>query len=327
MSGDATQAVSQRTKRVVAATTAHHRESLTATLQRVERSLDLQGEVTIAALHVITVMQQIAREAHEFWDRDQDAKVGKYLGALGGATHRVDLNQARENLLAAIDAALPAETCASDRQIPEAMSKETPAIDTTAGVSAPAMQPTILLQSGHYFNFLQPEQSTFTVEDIAHALAKVCRFAGHSRQFYSVAQHSVLVSRIVPPEMALRALFHDAAEAFLGDVTSPLKQLLPQYRELEARVEAAVLERLGLGARAAWPEHVRQTIKRADLVLLATEQRDLMPPHDDEWAMLKGVRPLDAPIRPLDPAEAFALFMTEYWSLSGPVAAEKSNAV
>jgi 5'-deoxynucleotidase YfbR-like HD superfamily hydrolase len=227
----------------------------------------------------------------------------------------VDLNQARETLLAAIDAALPAETWASDRQIPEGMSIETPAIDKTADANATVMQPTILLQSGHYFNFLHPEQSTFTVEDIAHALAKVCRFAGHSRQFYSVAQHSVLVSRIVPPEMALRALFHDAAEAFLGDVTSPLKQLLPQYRELEARVEAAVLERLELGARAAWPEYVRQTIKRADRVLLATEQRDLMPPHDDEWALLRGVRPLDAPIRPLGPAEAFALFMTEYSSL------------
>ncbi len=123
MSGDAMPVAAQRVKP----------EPLTEALQRVERSLDRQGEVAIAALDVITVMEQIAREAYAFWDtaKPNDAKIGKYLGALGGSTNRVDLNQAREKLLAAIDAALPAETCASDRQIPGLISKAPASIDTT----------------------------------------------------------------------------------------------------------------------------------------------------------------------------------------------------
>lgn len=171
----------------------------------------------------------------------------------------------------------------------------------------PSLRPDILTATGAYFDFTAPDPTTITIESIAHALSQICRFGGHTREFYSVAQHCVLASYIVPVEDALWALLHDAAEAYIGDVVRPLKQLLPDYRSIEAGVERAVISRFGLD-----PEEKPRSVKTADLILLATEQRDLMPSHDDEWAAIADVVPLEAHIRPWSPATARAKYLARY---------------
>lgn len=172
------------------------------------------------------------------------------------------------------------------------------------------MRHDILTCSGVYFNFDQPEWAKIEIEDIAHALSHICRFTGHSSKFYSVAQHSVMVSFVVEPRYALYGLLHDASEAFIGDVSSPLKSLLPDYKEIECRVEKAVLNRFGL----TYP--MPPEVKAADLIMLSTEQRDLLPPHDDEWAIIKNVKPLLERTVPLGPEEAKKLFLQRFSELT-----------
>lgn len=165
------------------------------------------------------------------------------------------------------------------------------------------MKTEILTAGGTYFDLLQPEKSHIDIYDIATSLSNLCRFNGHTKDFYSVAQHSVMVSDILPKELRLAGLLHDAAEAYVGDVTSPLKQLLPDYKEIERNIEAAVFTKFGL------PLVMPPEVKHADLVMLATEQRDLMPHHADQWELIENVVPLPGTILAWTPWQAYTVFM------------------
>ena len=165
--------------------------------------------------------------------------------------------------------------------------------------------PTILLQSGNYFDFMAPEDCTFTIEDIAHGLSNVCRFGGQCSRFYSVAQHSVHVAELLPPEHKLAGLLHDAAEALIGDVPKPLKDMLPDYRALEKRIEAVVAERFGVSAQ------LPAAVKDADVQMLATEQNQLMPDREGR-SYAGGKHPRTRRLPTLTPWEAKSWFLQDF---------------
>jgi hypothetical protein len=147
---------------------------------------------------------------------------------------------------------------------------------------------------------LKPDQ--VCIEDIAHALSNICRFGGHCRNFYSVAQHSVQMSWAVwtdnplpavgRAKLSLCALMHDAAEAYLGDVVRPLKELLcvnmgpnaAAFDECEVRAQWAIQVALGLPGGTAFLK--TDELKLADLRMLATERRDLMSLEPEPWMEL-----------------------------------------
>jgi 5'-deoxynucleotidase YfbR-like HD superfamily hydrolase len=161
--------------------------------------------------------------------------------------------------------------------------------------------------SGRKFHSMAPRPEEVFIEDIAHSLSLLCRFNGHCKRYYSVADHSVRVSRILPAELRLWGLLHDAGEAYLTDLPRPVKKGLPQFSEIEDRVLEQVALRFGL----SWP--MPRAVKDADNLLLATEARDLMAPPAGDWKL--GVDPLPERIEPLGPEEAERLFLQEFHAL------------
>jgi 5'-deoxynucleotidase YfbR-like HD superfamily hydrolase len=129
--------------------------------------------------------------------------------------------------------------------------------------------------SGKRFWPEDPKAKDIDIRDIAHSLARINRYNGHTKESFSVAQHSVLVSRFLPGSLRMFGLMHDAGEAYLGDCITPIKRLFRDiYESFEEKVVGAVAERFGF-ADACGDEVARKLVKRADIVLLATEVRDL----------------------------------------------------
>ncbi|MGE0493236.1 MAG: phosphohydrolase [Vulcanimicrobiota bacterium] len=164
--------------------------------------------------------------------------------------------------------------------------------------------------TGVQFYPTEPRPEDFLIEDIAHALSHLCRFNGHTRHFYSVAQHSILVSEIVPPEFALEGLLHDAAEAYIGDMVRPAKVAMPDFQRIEKLIEEALAQAFGL--RYPWPVEV----KKADDRLLATERRDLLTVQRP-WTF--RAEPLETRIDPYPSGLAKVLFISRYKQLKGEI--------
>lgn len=161
--------------------------------------------------------------------------------------------------------------------------------------------------SGRQFWPLDPRPEEIFIEDIAHALSNICRFGGHCKKFYSVAEHSYLVSTIVPEEDALSALLHDAPEAYILDIPTPFKKYLVGYQEIETRIWLAVSKAFKL------PTILSAAIKNADRSVLFTEKIQIMEKQPDEW-FISG-EPADVAITCLSPQEAKDLFLKRYYDL------------
>lgn len=134
--------------------------------------------------------------------------------------------------------------------------------------------------SGKKIDLLKPDPAQIEIDDIAQALSFVPRFMGQTDTFYSVLTHSVNVASLVPPQFKLAALLHDATEAYIGDVPTPLKDLLGNsYRDVEARLAMAIGTRFGV---RCFLHSLPDVIREADRIMLVTEHH-LLQKKAADW--------------------------------------------
>jgi uncharacterized protein len=155
----------------------------------------------------------------------------------------------------------------------------------------------MLTVTGATVHLRNPQAADISTLDIAHSLSLTNRFTGHTLRPYSVAEHSLLVEEIMsrefgplPPTALLAALVHDSHEAYLGDISTPLKQAMGAWKleDVEAPLWYAVQTHFGTGAAS---RDYASIIKRCDLMALAMERRDLLPEGGPAWPLLHDVQP------------------------------------
>lgn len=179
------------------------------------------------------------------------------------------------------------------------------------------MKPTLLrkgdwftLISGKQFWPLDPRQEEIEITDIAHALSHICRWGGHCRRFYSVAQHSILVSRLGKTLEEKRwGLLHDAAEAYLGDMIRPLKRMMREYHHAESFLIYTIAQRFNLD----WP--CPPEVQKADEILQATEAAVLMNTTEQSQPVVQAKADRSIAIDHWNPGEACMRFLNEYKKL------------
>ncbi len=195
--------------------------------------------------------------------------------------------------------------------------------------------------TGVMFDVLNPESDKIRIEDMAHSLSNQCRYGGHCRKFYSVAEHSVLVMQILryilsnkyegvtdPVEIlwiALGALLHDTSEGYLVDIPTPVKRRLSNYIELEENLMQAIFRHFKLidNEDVDGPIQVSYNdprIKFADKIALKFEASKLLSSGGGKWLALSDFDDGDFPmevlkIRCLKPKQAEAFFMYHFYAL------------
>jgi 5'-nucleotidase len=172
--------------------------------------------------------------------------------------------------------------------------------------------------TGRRFYPAAPSPEDIDIVDIAHALSMLCRYTGHVKKFYSVAEHCLHVSREVPPEYALQGLLHDAAEAYVNDLARPMKRQpgMERYKEIEEGIERVIAEKFHID----FPYH--ESVKVADTRMLYTERRDLLTKTSD-WDKWDDRPELKRPYShftledPLTPTEAEEQYYMTFIGLGG----------
>lgn len=165
--------------------------------------------------------------------------------------------------------------------------------------------------SGVRFDLLEPTPEMVSMYDIMWSLSDMPRWNNHLLRKVTVAEHSVVVSQLVPPEDALWGLMHDASEAYVGDLPAPLKAQLPGFKAIENRIMRAICDAVGL------PHTKPPSVKIADKQSQLAEARDQLP---GDWQDIygSGVGPAGYSFeRPMCPEEAWAAFKNRYLELTG----------
>lgn len=157
--------------------------------------------------------------------------------------------------------------------------------------------------TGKAFYPLDPDPDLIDPADIAHALSLICRYGGHTRRFYSVAEHCVLMADAAEPGHKLWALLHDATEAYVGDMVRPLKRQMPAYVEAEDRLMAAICERFAIDPVCP-PE-----VKTLDNRILGTERAALLGPPPRQWLEVEVLDPLPVTVTGWAPRRAEAEYL------------------
>lgn len=184
---------------------------------------------------------------------------------------------------------------------------------TTRHACAPP-QAFIQTFTGKFINVLDLDTDLIDIRDIAHSLSQQCRFNGHCSDFYSVAQHCVYVSMMLPDELKFPGLMHDGTETYLCDIPSPLKPHLANYKALELNAARKIEEKWFGGENIL--EH--PLVKEADVRMLATEFRDLRAHNSpaEHWTSLKGVQPYpNLVIKPWSAKKAEKKFLERFYQL------------
>ena len=166
--------------------------------------------------------------------------------------------------------------------------------------------------TGKQFWPLDPKPEDVCIEDIAHALSMICRFNGHCNQFYSVSEHSVLVSQHVNPLFALKGLLHDASEAYISDLGKPIKKDINGYKAIENRLQQVIFGRFKI-----WNFEEDWQIKQIDQRILVDEQSQLMPNPPIEWSQTKDIEPLGVNIECWQPGQAKTEYIKQFNELTG----------
>jgi 5'-deoxynucleotidase YfbR-like HD superfamily hydrolase len=179
-------------------------------------------------------------------------------------------------------------------------------------MTPPPKEPWISTFTGKKIYPWDPKPEDIEILDIAISLSRTARFRAHTTGFYSVAQHSLLASHLVPFSDMLWGLLHDAPEAYIGDFPGPLKQMVPEYEVAEQALMRAVCDRFGL------PHKMPPSVEEVDLLLLVSEADRLMHFHPEDWHLKFGVKPdrslfLDL----MDSDTAFREFMFRFETITG----------
>ena len=162
---------------------------------------------------------------------------------------------------------------------------------------------------GRKFFLLDPTPDAIDILDIAHALSMICRYTGHVLKFFSVADHSIRASEMVPKVLRLQALMHDASEAYVSDISRPLKGLIGDYAAIEKKIMGAIADKY------VFDWHMAPETKEADNRLLMTERRDLMLWTPEIWSLT--AEPYPDTIYPRTQEEAEYDFLKVFHRLKG----------